>query len=205
MEAMWTRFLPVVRQVRAWLDEGRIGDVRMLTVDFGFRTNVNPEGRLFDLALAGGALLDVGVYTVSFASMVFGGVEPVRVQASAHIGETGVDEQTAMQLTYEGDAFAQLFCAIRTSTPHGARIDGTEGTIEIPAFWHPTSAKLIAPGKEPETVEGEVGFQYQVAEVMACVAEGKLESPLMPLDESIAVARTVDRVREQIGLTYPME
>ena len=205
MEAMWTRFLPVVRQVQAWIAEGRIGEVRMLTVDFGFRARWNPENRLFVPALAGGALLDVGVYTIAFASMVYGGAVPARVQALAHIGETGVDEQTAMQFIYDGGALAQLSCAIRTLSPHNARIDGTEGAIEIPRFWHPTSAKLITPGNEQEVVMGEQGFHFEIAEAMRCIASGKIESDILPLDESIAIARTTDRVREQIGLVYPME
>jgi predicted dehydrogenase len=204
MEAMWSRFNPVLVQVRQWLDEGLIGDPRMLTADFGFSARVNPEARLFNPHLAGGALLDVGVYVVSLASWIYGGA-PISVQAAADIGETGVDEQTGMVLKYGEGQLALLSCAIRTQTPHWARIDGTEGTIEIPAFWHATTARLIRPGQEPTEVTGEFGYHFEAAEVMACLRQGKVESETMPLDESVSIAETLDRVRTLIGVKYPME
>ena len=204
MEAMWSRFNPVLVQVQDWLEEGRIGEARMLSADFGFRTAWNPEGRLLNPALAGGALLDVGVYVVALASSVFGGA-PAQVQAAAHLGQTGVDEQTGMVFKYANGGLALLSCAIRTVTPHMARIDGTEGAIEIPAFWHATSARLIRPSQEPLETSGDFGYHHEAAEVMACLREGKTESATMPLDESIAIAETLDRVRAEIGLTYPAE
>ena len=204
MEAMWTRALPVTRQAQKWIEEGRIGEVRMLTADFGFRSGWNPEGRLLNPELAGGALLDVGVYVIALASMVFGGA-PVSVQAAAHIGETGVDEQTAMVLSYRDGALGLLSCAVRTSTPQQARIDGTEGSIHIPDFWHATAATLRVRGEDPIEYTGDVGYHYEAAEVMACLQAGKRESALVPLDESLAIAETMDQVRTQIGLVYPME
>jgi dihydrodiol dehydrogenase / D-xylose 1-dehydrogenase (NADP) len=204
MEATWTRFLPVIRHVREWLRENKIGDVCMLFADFGFRTRWDPQGRLLNPDLAGGALLDVGVYTVAFASMVFG-ASPVEVKASAHIGETGVDEQSALLLRYDGGALALLSCAVRTNTPQEAHIIGTEGSIHIPAFWHATAATLDVAGQEPVQVSGPAGYHYEAAEVMSCLHDGRLESPQMPLDESIAIARTLTRARALISLTYPME
>lgn len=204
MEAMWTRTLPVIQQVRKWIDQGRIGRVRMLTADFGFRTGWNPDGRLLNPVLAGGALLDVGVYVLAMASMVFDG-NPVAVHALAHIGETGVDEQTAMVLSYEDGALALLSCAIRTGTPQQARIDGTDGSIDIPDFWHATRATLAVRGEAPIEHTGDSGYHYEAAEVMACLRAGKKESDLVPLDESIAIAAIMDQMREQIGLVYPME
>jgi dihydrodiol dehydrogenase / D-xylose 1-dehydrogenase (NADP) len=204
MEAMWTRFLPVTVQVRKWLQEGSIGQVRMLSADFGFRTGWNPQGRLLNLDLAGGALLDVGVYTVAYAAMVLGDA-PVEVQASAHIGKTGVDEQTAMLLRYASGALATLFCAVRTRTPQEARILGTEGSIHVPGFWHATSAVLQVGDAEPVAFGGPVGYHYEAAEVVSCLASGDRESATMPLDESIAIARTLEEARSMVGLTYPME
>jgi predicted dehydrogenase len=204
MEAMWSRFNPVLVQVKRWLDEALIGEPRLLTADFGFSARVNPQARLFNPHLAGGALLDVGVYVVSLAYWVFGGA-PVEVSAAADVGATGVDEQTGMLFKYAGGQLAHLFCAIRTRTPHSARIDGTEGAIEVPAFWHPTSAKLIRPGDEPLEARGTFGYHHEAAEVMACLRAGKTESAVMPLDESIAIAETLDRVRALIGVRYPME
>lgn len=204
MEAMWTRFLPVIQQVKVWLQEKSIGNVRMLSVDFGFRTGWNPQDRLLNPNLGGGALLDVGVYTIAFASMVYG-VQPKEILACSHIGETGVDEQSAMLLRYDDGGLALLSCAIRTNTAHEAWIYGTEGSIHIPTFWHATSAILQVKGKDLIEISEESGYHYEAREVMSCVGEGKKESQGMPLDESIAIAQSMDRVRTSIGLTYPME
>ncbi len=204
MEAMWSRFNPVMAEVRRWLHQGAIGEVRLVTADFGFRTAWNPQGRLLDLNLAGGALLDVGVYVASLASMVYG-QQPKTLSASAHLGETGVDEQTAMLFTYPNGALAQLFCAIRTATVGEARLYGTEGHIHIPEFWRATQATLYRPGQEPQRITGEAGYHFEAAEVMACVQRGERESAVMPLDESVAILETMDRVRSLIGLTYPMD
>ncbi len=203
MEAMWTRFLPVIVQVRRWIAEGRIGKVRMLSADFGFRAAWDPQGRLFNPALAGGALLDVGIYVVAFASMLFG--TPTQVHATAYLGETGVDEQTALLLRYADGQLALLACAVRTNTPHQALILGTEGRITVPNFWHATLATLDVNGQPTIKARGKSGYQFEAAEVMACLAAGQTESAIMPLDESIAIAQTLDQARAQIGLTYPME
>ncbi len=207
MEGMWSRFFPVMYKVREWLAAGKIGDVRMLSADFGFRTGFNPEGRLFDLRLGGGALLDVGIYTVSFAAMVMGG-RPSSIASLAEIGATGVDEQSAMVLAYPRGQLALLACAVRTSTSQSARIYGTTGYIDIPNFWHATTATLAINGKEPEHIEIPLegnGFNYEAAEVMRCLQAGKLESDIMPLDESLAIMETLDAIRQQWGLRYPME
>jgi predicted dehydrogenase len=207
MEAMWTRFLPAMVKVREWLAEGAIGEARMLTADFGFRSGWNPEGRLLNPELAGGALLDVGVYTVAMAHMVFDG-SPSRITSMAHIGETGVDEQSAILLGYDSGQLAMLSCAVRTSTPQDARIMGTEGSIHIPGFWHTTSATLYASGKNAERIEMPFegnGYNYEAAEVMRCLRGGKLESDITPLDESLSIIETMDKVRAQWGLKYPME
>ena len=126
-------------------------------------------------------------------------------QAAAHIGESGVDEQTAMVLKYDRGQIASLTCAVRTPSPQGARIDGTEGTIEIPAFWRAPVARLIRPKEDPVEATGDFGFQYEIAEAMSCLAAGQTESPQMPLDETLAIAETMDEVRRQIGLRYPFE
>ncbi|MFC1714337.1 Gfo/Idh/MocA family protein [Candidatus Poribacteria bacterium] len=206
MEAMWTRFLPVTVKVREWLAEGAIGEPRMLTADFGFRSGVNPDGRLFNLDLAGGGLMDVGIYTVAMAHMVFGA--PSKITSLAHMGETNVDEQAGMLLGYDDGQIAILNCAIRTSTPQDARIMGTDGSIYIPSFWHATSATLNAAGKKPEHIEmlfkGN-GYENEAVEVMRCLREGKLESDIVPLAESVSIMETMDALRAQWGLKYPME
>lgn len=207
MEAMWTRFIPIMVKVREWLTDGVIGEPRMLTADFGNRvalTAENMKGRLFALELAGGAMLDIGVYTVSLASMVFGA--PAKITSLAHIGKTGVDEQSAVLLGYDAGQIASLSCAITTRTSQDARIFGTKGSIYIPNFSRATSATLEVHGKEPLQIEipfTDNGFEYQVLEVINCLRAGKLESDVMPLDESLSIVKTMDTVREQWGLKYP--
>jgi predicted dehydrogenase len=207
MEGMWTRFFPLMEEVRRLVSEGAIGEVRMLHVDFGFRADLDPASRLFDQTLGGGALLDVGVYCVSFASMVLG--RPSGSVGLSHLGETGVDEQASVVLEHEGGRLANLSIGIRTTTPQEATIIGTEGYVRIHApWWRPKSMTISREGTEDVTVEAPVsgnGFNYEAAEVMRCLEAGKTESDVMPLDETISVMRTMDRIRAAWGLRYPGE
>jgi dihydrodiol dehydrogenase / D-xylose 1-dehydrogenase (NADP) len=207
MEGMWTRFFPLMEEVRRLVSEGDIGEVRMLNVDFGFRAGFDPASRLFDPKLGGGALLDVGVYCVSFASMILG--QPFGSVGLSHLGETGVDEQASVVLEHEGGRLANLSIGIRTATPQEATIIGTEAYIRIHApWWRPKSLTIYRPGEESETVDAPVsgnGFNYEAAEVMRCLEAGKTESDVMPLDETISVMRTMDRIRAAWGLRYPGE
>ena len=208
MEAMWTRFLPVIVQVREWLNAGVIGDVRVITADFGFRTDVEEESRLFDRAMGGGALLDVGIYVLSFTSMVMGR-QPDRIAALAEIGPTGVDDQNGLLLSYPCGTLALLASATRTNTPQDARILGADGSIHIHSpFWNARSATLTVAGKPDETFEPDTqenGYNYEAAELMRCLRAGEHESAVMSLDESLAIMETMDAIRAQWGLAYPME
>jgi len=207
MEAMWTRFFPVMERVRSILRAGTIGEVRMLLADFGFSAPFDPAGRLFNPALGGGALLDVGVYTVSLASMVLG--RPSRIAGLAHIGQTGVDEQGAFILGYPEGQLAVLSAAVRTATPRGATLVGTRGQIEIPMpFWSPPLMILRVEGEPDQRIElpyAGNGYDYTAAEVVRCLSAGALESDRMPLDESVAIMETLDAIRAQWGLRYPGE
>lgn len=207
MEAMWSRYFPLMGKIRDLLADGAIGDVRLVEVDFGFRTAFNPKSRLFDPALGGGALLDVGIYPVSLASMVLG--RPSRVMSMAHLGETGVDEQAAMLFGYEQGEIAVLSTAIRTSTPHVAVINGTLGRITIHApWWQPTRMLLEVHGREKSEIEMPIkgnGYNYEAMEVGECLRAGKQESAVTPLDETLSVMQTLDEIRTQWGLKYPME
>ena len=206
MEAMWSRFFPLMYRVRDLITSGAIGEVRMLQADFGFRAGINPEGRLFSPALAGGGLLDVGVYTVSLASMVFG--TPTQITGLAHIGETGIDEQAALVLAYGAGQLAVLSTGVRINTPHEAVILGTDGQIKIHSPWWKASAMTVsANGKTEEVVLPFAGngFNYEAQEVARCLQAGKTESDILPLDETLQVMRTLDTLRAQWGLKYPME
>jgi predicted dehydrogenase len=206
MEAMWTRFLPIIVHVRELLASGAIGEPRMLMADFGFRTGFNPQHRLFNPDLGGGALLDVGIYPLSLSSMIFG--TPNRISAVAHLGETGIDEQAAIVLGHAGGQLSSLTTAVRTNTPHEALICGTEGQIRIYAFWHGTRATLSVNGKEPVEIDMPLhgnGYNYQAQEVARCLRAGKTESETMPLSETLSIMQTMDTIRAQWGLKYPME
>lgn len=206
MEAMWTRYLPVIARAKQLISDGVIGDVRMITVDFGFRTGVNEEGRLFNPHFGGGGLLDVGIYPVSLAYFVLGA--PSRITGFADLGETGVDEQAAWIFGYPEGQLALMSSAIRTNTQHEARIAGTEGMIRIPDWWHAHQMTISVNGKADEvfepTFEGN-GYNYEAAEVARCLRAGELESPVMTLDESLSIMGSLDEIRTQWGLKYPME
>ena len=208
MEAMWTRFLPIIAKVRESLGRGLIGPVRFLQADFGFKGSKNPKGRLLNPELAGGALLDVGVYTIALASMVFG-MPPMKITSTANIAQTGVDEQSAMLLSYRDGQSAVLSCSIRTQTSQQAVIAGTKGMIRIHSpFWSATTATISIEGKKDKTVKIPHecnGFEYEAREVMQCLQAGKLQSDIMPLDESLSIVKTMDEIRAQWGLKYPME
>ena len=207
MEAMWTRFIPAVLEAKRLVDSGAIGEVRMINADFGYRAGFNPASRAFDPALGGGGLLDVGIYPLSLASMFLG--RPDRIASLADIGQTGVDEQSAFVLGYPGGQLATIYNAVRTNTPQEAIIMGTDGMIRIhPPFWIPKKLTLTQPGKGAQEMEipfAANGYNYEAAEVANCVRAGKLESDVMPLDESLQLMETMDAIRAQWGMKYPME
>jgi predicted dehydrogenase len=207
MEGMWTRFFPVMGRLRRLLADGTIGEPRMLTVDFGFRAPLDPASRLFDPRLGGGAMLDVGVYCVSFASMVLG--PPTRATGFAHIGETGVDEQLSVALEHKNGRLSAITAGTRTATPQEATVMGTEGRVRVHSpWWMPERMTVSRTDGEDEVVRepiGPNGFAYEAAEVMRCLREGKKESGVMPLDETISVLETMDGLRAAWGLRYPGE
>ncbi len=206
MEAMWTRFLPVYQEVRSWLSEGAIGEPRMLQASFGFCTGWDPTGRVLDPSLAGGALLDVGVYPVALALWIFGR-PPAEIRALGHLGETGVDEQTGILLRFDRGELAVLDCAVRTVTRHDAELFGTEGRLRIENFSRATTAHLEA-GDRKETRVCQLranGFEYQAEEVARCVRAGHRESPEMSHRMSTEIMAVMDEVRRQLGLRYPFE
>lgn len=207
MEAMWTRFLPIYATIRDLIQKGAIGDVRMLKADFGYRRLWTPEDRHVNPDLGGGALLDIGVYTISFASMIYK-APPVKIQGIAHIGAEGVDEQASVLLGYADGQIANLSFAHATSIPNDAWIFGTEGSIHIPDYWHATKARLNTAGGRTEDINvpfESTGYQYEATEVMKCIAEGKLQSDIMGLDESLEIMETMDALRAQWSLKYPLE
>jgi predicted dehydrogenase len=207
MEAMWTRFFPLMAELRKLIANGAIGNVRMLTADFGFHTDVGPTHRLLNPKLGGGALLDIGVYPISLGSMLFG--PATRVSGLANFGETGVDEQCSMVLGYEGGKVGSLSATFRGNSFNEATLVGDRGRIRINRFWwKPESLSLIRDTHKDDFLEFPIsgnGYQYQVVEFMHCMHNGKTESPVMPLDETLSIMRTLDQLRAEWGLRYPGE
>ena len=197
MEAMWTRFLPHVREIRRLIADGALGEIVSVTADHGQWFTYDPAFRLFAPGLGGGALLDLGVYVVSLASMVLG--RPDRVVALADRAPTGVDSQTSVLLGYPGGAQAALTCTLRARSPNRAAIVGTKARIEVDGvFYAPTTFSLVS--TDGSTVRYEHahegrGLRHQADEVARCLRDGLVESPEMPLDETVAIMETMDAVR----------
>lgn len=206
MEGMWTRFFPVMAKVREWLAEGAIGAVRTVYADFGFRAGFNPESRIFSPDLGGGGLLDVGIYPISFASMVFG--TPDRVTGFMQPAPSGVDAQAGIVLS-KGNQMAVLHTAVEVTTPWCAVILGEAGRIEVASpFWKPSRCVLRADVKDESVFESPYegsGFQFEAEAASADILAGRKESGVIPLDESLAIMGTMDELRRQWGLTYPGE
>jgi predicted dehydrogenase len=247
MEAMWTRFLPLMVKIRGLLACGSIGEITHFIADLGTKVPLDPQGRVFNVELGGGALLQKGIYLLSLASMVLG--SPSIVKSLAIGGETEVDEHTGVLLGYSGGQLASLVCSVRVHTQRGATIVGTGGYIRIhEPIICPSSLTLrrfpdcdrhhagmgngrssqlrdaiIRYGKKSWLVRkirercsrlserllygvhskkiyapplGE-GLHYQVLEVIKCLRAGRIESDIMPLNESLSVMRTADQIREQ--------
>lgn len=203
MEAMWARFLPHQAQVRDAIARGLIGDVVAIQADHGqLLTHVE---RMVKPELAGGALLDLGVYPIAFAHDILG--VPDSIHAVGRLRDTGVDGQVSMVFQY-ADAQATLHTTMEARTSCTATIAGTEGRIEIAdTFYTPTTVTVKRNDGTSWTFDGRVpnGFQYEAAEVARGIAAGRTESELLPLDQTLEIMRIMDEVRDQIGLVYPNE
>jgi len=204
MEAMWTRCLPHIAEIRRLLAEGALGEIVTVTADHGQWFVQDPHFRLFAPELGGGALLDLGVYPVSFASMVLG--KPDRIVTLSDPAFTGVDGQTSMLFGYASGAQAVLTCTLSAKSPTRGAIVGTDARIEIDGnFYAPTSFDLISRTGERTRFEAPHegrGLWHEAEEVARCLREGLLESPLMPLDESVEIMQTMDAVLARAGANY---
>jgi Predicted dehydrogenases and related proteins len=208
MEAMWTRFLPVMQDVRRLVHQERaLGDMHLLRAETGVVHPFDPDHRFFNPALGGGALLDLGVYPMAFAFSLFG--PPDEVTSSAVIGQTGVDEQCGVLFRYEDGLQAVWHASVRADAGRTCVLAGTEGRLRGERSWW-KGAPFILTDADGETTtyarpyEGN-GYQFEAAHVMRCLHAGHLESPVMPLDESRALLATADALRAEWGVTYPGE
>lgn len=208
MEAMWTRYLPHMVRIREIVADGALGEIRAVTADHTQRITDDPAHRLNALELGGGALLDLGIYPISFIWDVLGA--PETVTATARLGETGADTEVATIMTHAGGAISTSLSSSRAAGANTATVIGTEARIEIDRVWYtPTSFRLIAPDGEvlerfTSNVEGR-GMQYQAIAAERLVNDGVMEGDVLPIAESAAIMGTLDDIRAQIGVRYPSE
>jgi predicted dehydrogenase len=206
LEAMWTRFLPHMARIREILAAGTLGEVHSLIADHTQDLPDDPSHRINSLALGGGALLDLGIYPVSFASALFG--PPETILASATFKDTGVDAQIATIFRYPGGQIASLLSASDTKGPNTASILGTEGRIDIDEVWYSTTSFRVynAANEVVETYETPAiagrGMHFQATEAERLVAAGLITSDLLTVTESVQIMETLDAIRAQIGLVY---
>ncbi|WP_327690888.1 Gfo/Idh/MocA family oxidoreductase [Streptomyces sp. NBC_00461] len=210
MEAMWMYCNPLVRRLKDLVDDGAIGEVRSVQADFGLAGPFPPSHRLRDPAQGGGSLLDLGVYPVSFAQLLLG--EPADVAARATLSEEGVDLQTGALLSFDSGALASVHCSIVGGTATSASVTGSRGRIDIPyGFFFPDRFVLHRDGRDPEEFVADPAdgprssLRHEAREVMRALRAGETESPLVPLDGTLAVMRTLDAIRDRIGVRYPGE
>ncbi|MGV9990190.1 Gfo/Idh/MocA family protein [Streptomyces sp. NPDC003374] len=208
MEAMWMYCNPLVRRLKALVDDGAIGEVRTVQADFGLAGPFPPAHRLRDPLLGGGALLDLGVYPVSFAHLLLG--EPAELTARAVLSPEGVDLQTGALLSWDGGALASLHCSISGGTATCASVTGSAGRIDVPSgFFQPDRFVLHRDGRDPEEFTADpadgprTSFRHEALEVMRALRAGETESPVVPLEGTLAVMRTLDAIRQRIGVRYP--
>jgi len=208
MEAMWTRYLPHMARIRELIAAGPLGDLRAVIADHTQRISRDPAHRLNALELGGGALLDLGIYPISFAWDILGA--PVTVAASATLGPTGADSEVATIFTHASGAVSTTLSAAHAAGPNTAHIVGTDARIDIDRVWYtPTSFRMVAPDgtvleEYASKIEGR-GMQYQAIAAERYVAEGRRDSELLPIDETVAIIATLDEIRSLIGVSYPGE
>lgn len=208
MEAMWTKFLPTTNKVKEWLQSGRIGEIKNIRADFGFRIDFDPEHRIFSKEKAGGALLDVGIYPLTYACYLMNQL-PNQVKSSAIIAKTGVDEMNTILLHFEPNVLANLSSATTAEIGTGALIAGTKGVIKIPDFYGASQAYLL--NQEGEVVEHYKhphivnGYEYEAEAVMKDLINGKTENIVHSLEDTRNIIQLMDDVRKEWNIEYPSE
>lgn len=202
MEAMWTRFQPAVVALRELIADGAIGEVRSVQADLGVKREVDPTDRLFALEHGGGALLDLGVYVVSFAQMLLGA--PDTVTAAGSLLQTGVDAEAALLLGHADGRSASLVTSLRNALPGQARVFGTRGWIDVlPRFHHPQTIVLHRGNSQPETITRRPlggGYAHELIEVTECLRAGHTQSAVMPLADTLAVQDVLQQAADQLGV-----
>ncbi len=206
MEAMWSRFIPAVQRAKDLVEAGEIGAVGYLHADFAFfGLDRDREGRLLNPELAGGSLLDIGIYPVFLAYLILG--IPESIEASAKFIETGAEIQIAIQFTYPS-AHAVLFSGVSANSSMDASVAGSDGTIIIHSRWHESQAISVIKGTKTEKMNLPTvgkGYTYEIEEVHRCLSEKKIESSLWSHKNSLELIGLLDKIRSKAGINFPFE
>lgn len=209
MEALWTRFIPAIEQAFLLVDTGEIGDLHTIKADFGFKMPFDPASRLYNKALGGGSLLDLGIYPALLALSFFGKPEPENIFAAATFTATDVDESCAFNFQFPAGRLALCHSTLAANTSLGAHLYGTEGTIFLHPRWHHPQKITVSryDGREETMCDIDIpylgrGYSYEAAHVMQCIENELLESETLPLDFTLDLVETMDTIREKIGLEY---
>ena len=206
MEAMWLRLQPLVRRCAELAADGTIGNVLGVRADLSKLFPYDPAHRLYDPAQGGGALLDLGVYPATFCWLLLG--RPDSVQASGSLAPTGTDVTVGMQWLH-GDRLSQIYCSAAGPSPFGALVTGTDGWLRLEPRLHRATRLVVHVGDNEYVIEQPPpegnGYRYEVAEVARCLRAGELESPLVPLDDTVGILEVLDEARRQLGVRYPAD
>jgi predicted dehydrogenase len=208
MEAMWTKFLPHYRKMKKILEEGLLGEINSVLINFGFQPKAPVPARIFDPALAGGTILDIGVYNVFIAMSVLG--KPDYIDAYMKPAPTGVDEQCSVLFRYKNGAMAQLFTSFLTHLPTEAEINGSKGRLRLSTRFYAPESRLEY---YPERVDSKQmisfdrptqghGYQYEAQHVTDCLEQGLKESPVMTLNDTLELMSVLDEIRMKAGIVY---
>ncbi len=206
MEALWTLFLPAVNKAKSWIKEDKIGKVKLITINFGFKSECDLNSRLYNPNLAGGALLDVGIYPILFSNYMANSY-PKEIKASAEFTQTNVDESDIINLKYEDGTLASLTCSIALDTDNSAVIYGEKGKIVVPSFWMAKEAYLYSEDKTEKYIDEykDAGYKHEIEEANNCIINKYIESNVASHNNTLELAKIMDEVRKQIGLVYPFE
>jgi predicted dehydrogenase len=210
MEAFWTRFLPHYLKVKEMIAQGQVGAIQYINAEFGFKPTPPVSQRIYDPALGGGSLLDVGVYPVFLALDLLG--KPDHIQASIVPAPSGVDEQCSIQFKYNNGAIANLFSSFATNLATGADIAGDQGRLRLTHRFHgPTTELEFYPGvvDSKQTIAFEKargnGYEYEAQHVNNCIKKGLIESPLRTHCDTLLLTQTLDQIRSIVGIRYPAD
>lgn len=206
MEGMWMLFQPAIKQVKKWISDGEIGPIKSIKASFGFKAPFNASSRLFNKDLGGGSLLDVGIYPLTLVDYLLEET-PKEIRALTTIGDTEIDEQTSVIMSFTNNKLASISSSIVTNFSDDAFIYGTKGHIHIPNFWYSTKAFLIK--NDTKTTFNRqttpYGYAFEAQHVNHRIMNGFTNSDQVPPEKTLQILTTMDKIREIIGLEYPTE